>query len=500
MDQAALQAIIAQAVQQATANLQDQINAAQAAADQARNDLNIAQNQIARLQTAQQPQQQHRAQTVQFAYTPGTTGQPEDLIDYQTTQGAKIQKAAVEKLDVEHDLDTENLHDFLEALRSRSIAQGWIRTLLTIPMNGTNLNFLDNYGVITKEAVRTFVLTYMFQDTRAAQDSHNLYMCLEASLHKEARATLYAESENYTVQRSDVPNALPGGHIEERRRDGVLFLWMIVNRTTAKTNATISTIVRQLNHLTDVMSEHNSDVNAFNTHVRKLTNSYYANKREQFDSEVLLQNLFDAYMTCKDNDFVSYMKRKKQDHIDQTASLTTELLMNVALKQYQTLVQEHVWGTDSNDHQQIMNLTAQVSNLRKKVQVREDKSLKVDGKSDSKANVDSKPKTHLSPDEYRKKRYENAPKWMKAKPQNISDTKKRGQVEYRWCTYHNLWQRHSPVDCYLNPVNKGKQSTKKKMLDKDKTKSKSNVQTDSKLSMVATSQTTVETEFDLDDY
>jgi hypothetical protein len=121
---------------------------------------------------------------------------------------------------------------------------------------------------------------------------------------------------------------------EERRRDGLMFLWCILNRTTAETNATITTIVRKINHLPELMIKKESNVQDFNTTVRQLQNSYYANKREQPDPETLLSNLFDAYVICQDNDFVQYIKRQKQDHIDNTLILTPDTLMERALKQY----------------------------------------------------------------------------------------------------------------------------------------------------------------------
>jgi septal ring factor EnvC (AmiA/AmiB activator) len=124
-----------------------------------------------------------------------------------------------------------------------------------------------------------------------------------------------------------------------------MFLWCIINQTTAKANATITNIVRKINNLRELMIEKDSDVQSFNTTVRQLVNSYYANKREQVDKETLLANLFDAYISCKDNEFVAYIKRRKQEYIDQAHTLTPEILMEYALKQYQTIVKKRheVW-------------------------------------------------------------------------------------------------------------------------------------------------------------
>jgi hypothetical protein len=74
--------------------------------------------------------------------------------------------------------------------------------------------------------------------------------------------------------------------------------------TTATTIATISILLKQLNDLPSLMQEENSDINAFNTKVRRLTTSYMANKREQCNQTALLNNLARAYMSCKDEAFV----------------------------------------------------------------------------------------------------------------------------------------------------------------------------------------------------
>jgi hypothetical protein len=145
-------------------------------------------------------------------------------------------------------------------------------------------------------------------------------------------------------------------------RDGLLFLWCILDRTTAETNATLSTIVRRLNHLAELMSEHNSDVAVFNTQVRQLLNSYIANKRETFDPEVLLQNLFEAYHHAK-TDPLYYMYSERSRSI----LLAPSSHPNLALKQYQTLVQKKVWGSESADHKESMNLSAQIVTLQKKL-------------------------------------------------------------------------------------------------------------------------------------
>jgi hypothetical protein len=455
MDQAIVQAMIDAAVQAAEANMAAQMAATNQANAQLRQDLQAAQNQIAGLiaqPAVAQPQvmappQQPPPVPVQFALTPATAGAANAIIDYTTTTGAKLYKAAIEELTVKFDLDRQNLHDFLESLRSRAIEQGWFDTLLTIQVGAQQLNLLDNYGTITKEQVNQHALGIIFRETRAAQDSSNLFHCLETSLTTEARATLYAESATYTYRRGDHPALMLGaGDPEERRRDGLMFLWAIINLTTAKTTATITVLLKQLNNLPAVMTECNSDISTFNTKVYKLINMYRANKQQEFDDTILLDNLQMAYRMAKDQHFTSYIDRRWSDHEDGIRVLTPQELMEFALKQFQTTQDHGTWGADTKNQKSIMNLTSRLGKIEKA-----DKK-KSDEKDDSKKKGEKK--TFVSAKEYREQRYKAAPKWMKKAPADGTTKKTVDGVEYLWCVYHKLWGKHTPDMCQVNPKNK----------------------------------------------
>jgi hypothetical protein len=141
--------------------------------------------------------------------------------------------------------------------------------------------------------------------------------------------------------------------------------------------------------------------------------------------------------------------------------------MDLALKQYQTLVQKKVWGVDSAEHKEILNLSAQIVTLQKKLTA---------SKKNPKPKPGSSEKQRMTGEEYRKMRYDKAPKWMKQKPSNISDTRTHGKQKYSWCTYHKLWQRHTALDCRLNPANKDRQQSNNSNDDKRDNKSKSAIQ------------------------
>jgi hypothetical protein len=109
------------------AALQGQLQAAQAVAAAAQAAA-AQQPQVVRAPIQQPPPIQQPA-PVQLAYSPGTAGAAAALLNYNTTSGAKIQKAAIEKLPVEFDLNKEHLYEFLEAFHTRAIACGWHDTL-----------------------------------------------------------------------------------------------------------------------------------------------------------------------------------------------------------------------------------------------------------------------------------------------------------------------------------------------------------------------------------
>jgi hypothetical protein len=164
-----------------------------------------------------------------------------------------------------------------------------------VPLKGVPLTFIDKYGTMTRAAVNTHARIYMFHNTSATQNSHNMFICLKTSLTASARTTLYVESDTYTYRRGYVSGAVAGGANNEKRRDGLTFLWAIINHTTSMTTATLSVLIDQIFNLPGLMQEHKNDVQAFNTQVRKLLSTYYANKREAFDETVLLNSSAKAY-------------------------------------------------------------------------------------------------------------------------------------------------------------------------------------------------------------
>ena len=118
------------------------------------------------------------------------------IIDYGTPDGKKIYAGATKTLFE----DTKDLYDgkanklaaFLHKLRLRGEEYGWeeggileIDTEIGAPVP-ILVRLLDHYGEITVDQVRAHVLTYINVPNRAAQDSAQLYQCLNRSITSEA--------------------------------------------------------------------------------------------------------------------------------------------------------------------------------------------------------------------------------------------------------------------------------------------------------------------------
>jgi hypothetical protein len=119
-----------------------------------------------------------------FALSPGTAiglG-THNLIDCNTKSLSEAAKSAMAKLSVEHDLDRENLHGFLESLRSRAIQQGWYDRIFRVKQNGVQLNIIESYSTLKRESIDVAARAQIFAENRNTQDTINLFACLEETL------------------------------------------------------------------------------------------------------------------------------------------------------------------------------------------------------------------------------------------------------------------------------------------------------------------------------
>jgi hypothetical protein len=426
------------------ADVQALITAALAPVQQ---DLADAQAEVQRLQgqilqqaaAAQQPAAQAQPQ---FARTPATA--TTTMIDYRSKIGLEVFKMGSEKLKSDFDLSSTNQPQFMEEIDRRSVKQGWKGTILDV--NGTY--FIRSYGTFTYDMILAHVCQYAFQSDREEQDATSLQICLEDTLTSSALATINAERSKYTLTRAQVnahraATQLPQiqGNANDEYQDGVLFLWCILNRTAPQTNVTISTIIRQLMRLNNIMEDEKFDILAFNTKVRLLLNQYVANTGHEYDKSILLNGLFEAYKLPTNQEFLNFIVRVEQDHNFNNKIMTADILMESALKLYQTKTVDGSWDQLSLEQKQAINLMAQINSFKAQLT-----PSRVQGGKEERNGKKTQ-------EERMRKKYEDAPSWKKKKPEDINVPHIEDGRTYYWCTKHQMYTMHKAADCKLPKCN-----------------------------------------------
>jgi hypothetical protein len=116
-----------------------------------------------------------------------------NVIDYSKREGIKIGEGARAKLSIEFDLTPLKLHAFVTEVFDKGEDYGWNCTdgILNVPnAAGQRTNICQGYAMRSLEEVIADTERYAFTQTRKAQDSANLYMCLIGSLSPTAQTTI----------------------------------------------------------------------------------------------------------------------------------------------------------------------------------------------------------------------------------------------------------------------------------------------------------------------
>jgi hypothetical protein len=149
---------------------------------------------------------------------------------------------------------------------------------------------------------------------------------------------------------------------------GPLIIKVLLLKCEVETAATNLYVRHQMTLLPKKIVELNYDVAAFNKHVNDLRRQLYHGGETSSD---LLLHVLLSYLACKDPDFVAGIKDQKRQF--EAGKETLDLL---ALKQYQTLVQDGTYNKPTAQEEHIIALTAK---LEKQMNDR-NKSNKVDSK------------------------------------------------------------------------------------------------------------------------
>lgn len=383
-----------------------------------------------------QAQAQAAPPPVPFALTPARVSNT--VLDYNNPIAIKLYKGAVKTIGNEFDVGSDGLNMFLAGLHSKAREYGWDTILevprdLQAPMNDL-VNVLTNYGEFSLQHLKAFASTYVSTPTRAAQDSIMLYECMWNSLSKIGKAKVWVWKEDFHL------NAIP---------TGILLLKVIIREAHIDTNATVRHLREKISSLDDFIATIGHDVEKFNAHVINIVNGL---KARGHTSQDVLANLFKAYKSIPDKEFVRYIK-EKEDSYDDGTDITAEALMLRAADKYKRMVEANEWKAPSPEHEKIIALEAAVKRLSSKQPKATPPSNTTPGANKKKKDNSKQGKSTTNT---------TKPEWMTKAPTTGSpQTKTVDGKEYFWCPKHKAWGRHQPEECKGVGVNMKKESTKK---------------------------------------
>jgi hypothetical protein len=231
-----------------------------------------------------------------------------------------------------------------------------------------------------------------------------------------------------------------------------------MQKAVVDTRATSSFFRENLTSLDSYITTIDSNIELFNQYVN-INRAGLQARGESTDDLVI--NLFKAYLNVADQNFVEYMKKKKDDYDEGTTILEPGTLMTHALNKYHILVQEHKWKAMSPQDEQLVALKAQYEELR-------DANLRlarsISGKKATKSTDDGQ----KSKKKGRKQPQKQQEPWKKEPPKDGEPlTKIVNNKTYNWCSYHLAWTFHAEKDCRLRL-----QADNKSKEDKTKAKGK----------------------------
>ena len=123
-------------------------------------------------------------------------------IDFSTSEGAKLNKSAIENLSLKFDLKSASINAFNEVLLDRCGSTGWNKgdvDILTIPTLNGDLNLIKDFGQVSMDEIKQHVATYTNEETRKAQHQYQMYQCIMNSLTDTARLKIVKESNKYFI-------------------------------------------------------------------------------------------------------------------------------------------------------------------------------------------------------------------------------------------------------------------------------------------------------------
>lgn len=366
------------------------------------------------------------AQPPPFALAPALVG-ANLPIDYSTRAGQSIYATAISPLPIKYDGAPGSLPAFLQVIRNRSAACGWI-DIFTINIgqddqgNDVDRDLLTHYGEITLDDVRANAIAdYMGMMERNAQVSHQIFQCLQASITENVAKRLVTEADRYHI------DGMP---------DGPSYLMTIVQTYFVQTLATPTQLRLKISDAHILIGEHEFNIDKFNTELNSYVQELAATGQT---TEDMFAHITKAYRLVPNREFKTYIQNRIDEHNDGTRPLTTVQLMDKAKSKFDEMNESKTWTSEDDTEKQLVALTAQLEQIQL-TNKRLNKKFK--------ANTPSKDFKRKN----KNKKFEKDDakwKWKDSPPKKGETTKVFQGKTYYFCVYHRKWTLHKPDECRL---------------------------------------------------
>jgi hypothetical protein len=151
-------------------------------------------------------------------------------LDNSSQPDVQLHYKAIKPLTVKFDLTPGNMVEICNDFMVRAKDVNWLMTL-TIPVGVLRYNLITQYWSVTLEQVRVFVTTYASTPSRHAQNTNQIYACLNKSLTSEAKNKVRLEMVSFSINNDF---------------DGLLNFKVIVGLAHIDTRATVAVLCTQL--------------------------------------------------------------------------------------------------------------------------------------------------------------------------------------------------------------------------------------------------------------
>ena len=372
---------------------------------------------------------------VQFACTPALA-QPA-LLDYSSASGAKIFSKATEALPTTFSLRVPNIKVFLNELTTQQQTFGWenIMRVNAAPDGQPNefCNIVEQHGRCSFENVERHALTFIDANNRDAQNDFQVFKCLNATVDEESKKRLANDRERYCLGANDTPC-------------GIAYLKLALTKAEVDARATATHVRTNLTMLITYMTEvAQQDILKFNTYVNEQMDTLTSRGE---DSSDILVNVFKGYDACTDPVFHKYIVDMK-DRWEEGGDLTYEELMRKAEVKYSSRLLDNQWNAPSREQTEIIALRAQLqasieteTKKRAKKPAAKQKSAPKKAKSDKGGKFTGKMAFRNS-----------APKNGEPHVKDIDGD------EWKYCTHHKKWGRHTVDECHAHQAIKAREGT-----------------------------------------